>query len=58
MEVEIIGDELVVKMPIKPEVSKTGKSLVICSSHGNQPTTCIYEGKVVTVGLTAYVRRG
>lgn len=58
MQVTIEGDELVIRekinKPLKP--SATGKSLIVCTSAGNQPTTANIDGKVVTVGFTAYVK--
>jgi len=61
MTAEIIGKngskKLVITIDMgKPVASASGKSLVIASSHGNQPTTLTVDGKVVTVGLNAYVR--
>lgn len=57
MKVTIENGELVVRLPIKPEVSASGKSVVIASTRGNQPTTVQYDGKVVTLGVNAYVKR-
>jgi hypothetical protein len=36
--------------------SSTGKTLVVASSHGNQPTTATIDGKPVIVGVNAYIR--
>lgn len=57
METKIEGDFLVVKLPLqKPTPSSTGKTLVVASSYGNQPTTAVIEGKPVFVGVNAYIR--
>lgn len=40
----------------KPAPSKSGKSISIATSHGNQLTTAEYNGKPVTVGINAYIR--
>jgi len=40
-----------------PTPSSSGKSLVIASSHGNQRTTAIIDGKAVIVGLNAYIKK-
>ena len=40
----------------EPTASASGKSLVIASSRGNQPTTLNVNGKVVTIGVNAYIR--
>lgn len=39
-----------------PTPSKSGKTTVLASSNGNQPTTASFEGKPVIVGLNAYVK--
>ncbi len=56
MKVSIEGTELVVRLPIAAARSASGKSLVIASTHGNQPTTAQYEGKTVILGVNAYVK--
>lgn len=48
---------LVVEMPISPRTSASGKSLVIASTNGNQPTTVQYEGQTVILGLNAYIKK-
>jgi hypothetical protein len=45
-----------VKLNAEPEPSKSGKTLVVASSHGNQPTAALVDGKPVVVGLNAYIR--
>ena len=49
---------LTVVLPITPGPSKSGKSLVIASTRGNQTSTATYDGKPVTVGLNAYTAIG
>ena len=57
MQVEIKGNELVITIPMqKPTPSASGKTLVVASSHGNQPTSAQVDGKPVVVGLNAYIR--
>jgi len=57
MQVEIKGNELVITIPMqKPAPSASGKTLVVASSHGNQPTSAQVDGKPVVVGLNAYIR--
>jgi len=57
MQVEIKGNELVITIPMtKPTPSASGKTLVVASSHGNQPTAAQVDGKPVVVGLNAYIR--
>ena len=38
----------------KPEMSKSGKSLVVATSKGNVKTDLIIDGKPVIIGLNAY----
>ena len=57
MKVEIKGNELVITIPMtKPTPSASGKTLVVASSHGNQPTSAQVDGKPIIVGLNAYIR--
>jgi len=57
MTVEVKGDNLVITAPIQknPAPSKSGKTLVVASSHGNVRTTVEVLGKPVTVGFNAFI---
>ena len=58
MKVEIKGNELIITVVMQtPTPSASGKTLVIASSHGNQTTTAIIDGKPVIVGLNAYIKK-
>jgi hypothetical protein len=59
MKAEIKNGKLIIETDINPTPtpSATGKTLVVASSHGNQPTTATVNGKPVIVGLNAYIRR-
>ena len=57
MEVELKDNVIVISIPISPRSSKSGKTLVVASSGGNQPTTAMYEGKPIIVGVNAYVKK-
>jgi hypothetical protein len=62
LNAKIEKHELVIRIPLQtPAPSASGKTLVVASSHGNQPTTATvkHEGKdaVIIVGLNAYIRR-
>lgn len=59
MKVTQENGELVVRIPLNdpPAPSKSGKTLVVASSHGNQPTAVEVNGKPVTIGLNAYIKR-
>ncbi len=41
----------------KPALSKSEKSLIVASSHGNQATACSVDGKPVIIGLNAYIKK-
>ena len=49
---------ITVVLPITPAPSKSGKSLVIASTRGNQTTTAVFDGKPVTLGVNAYTANG
>ena len=56
MKAEIIDGNLVLTLPLeKPTASASGKTLVVASTHGNQKTQLLIEGKIVTVGVNAYI---
>lgn len=58
MFVKLEGKELVIRIPINDPLppSKTGKTLVVASSHGNKQTEVIVNGQAVVVGLNAYIK--
>ena len=47
---------IVIDVNSKPVPSASGKTLVVASSHGNQPTTATVNGKPVIIGLNAYIK--
>lgn len=57
MKVTIEGNELVIRIPAEknPSLSKTGKTKIVASSHGNQKTGVQVNGQEVIVGLNAYI---
>jgi len=40
----------------KPTESKSGKSLIVASTHGNIPTAVQVDGKPLIVSVNAYVK--
>lgn len=55
---KVVGKKLIIEADI-PETlnpSKTGKSLMVASTNGNQPTTANVNGKPVILGLNAYIK--
>ena len=49
---------MTVVLPLSPGPSKSGKSIVIASTRGNQTSTATFNGKPVTVGVNAYTANG
>lgn len=58
MSVKVEGKELVIRLPInKPLVpSKSGKSLIVATTSGNKAVDCKIDGKILTLGVNAYVK--
>lgn len=48
---------LVVPVNASPTPSASGKTLVVASTHGNQKTEALVNGKQVIVGVNAYIYR-
>jgi len=58
MQASIKGNQLTITVDLQPPApSASGKTLVVASSHGNQPTAATVDGKPVIIGLNAYIRR-
>lgn len=59
MKVEVGQFELVITIPmLKPlKPSKSGKTLVVATTHGNVPTSAVVNGKPLIVGLNAYISK-
>jgi hypothetical protein len=57
MEAKIENGKLIVSIPISEHVSHSGKTIIIATSGGNQPTTALHNGKPVIIGLNAYVKK-
>lgn len=58
MDVKVEGKELVIRIPLQaPAPSASGKTLIVASTRGNVKTTALVDGKPVTVGVNAYVKR-
>lgn len=57
IKVEVKGKQLIITADLqKPAPSASGKTLVVASTHGNQPTEAVVNGKPVIVGLNAYIK--
>ena len=59
MEASIENGQLVIRIDLNnpPVPSATGKTLVVASSRRNIQTDVIVEGKNVTIGLNAYIKK-
>ena len=58
MKAEIKNGNLIITLPLQePTPSKSGKTLVVGSSGGNRETDCQVQGKNVTIGVNAYIRK-
>ncbi|NTU68967.1 MAG: hypothetical protein HGB02_08820 [Chlorobiaceae bacterium] len=58
MTVEIRDNKLCIEIDMqKPEPSSSGKTLVVASTKGNVVTSVEVDGKPVTIGLNAYIKR-
>jgi hypothetical protein len=58
MKVTIENNELVIRMPLEePTPSASGKTLVVASTRGNVVTSAMIQGKPITIGLNAYLKR-
>ena len=58
MKVEIKNKKLYIEIDLEePTPSSSGKTLVVASTRGNTVTTAEVNGKPVTIGLNAYIKR-
>ena len=55
---KIEGSNLIVTVPLNTAGvrSASGKTMVHASSHGNQATACMVNGKPLIIGLNAYTK--
>ena len=57
MQATIKDDKLTIVLDINKRPSKSGKTMIVASSNGNQPTSVIVDGQPVTIGVNAYIRK-
>jgi hypothetical protein len=58
MKVEIRDNKLCIEIDLEtPTPSSSGKTLVVASTRGNTVTNIEIDGKPVTIGLNAYIKR-
>ena len=58
VKAEIKGSNLILTIPMRKEaqLSKSKKNLVIATTNGNTETDLQYKGKLVKVGINAYIK--
>lgn len=55
---EIRGKQLIITLDLQdPTPSTSGKTLVVATTHGNMATTAQVNGKPLTIGVNAYIKR-
>jgi hypothetical protein len=47
---------LTIELPLVRQNSKSGKTILVATTHGNVPSTCIVDGKPVVVSVNAYIK--
>ena len=58
MTVEIKGNKLCIEIDLEiPTLSSSGKTLVVASTRGNAVTTAEVNGKPISIGLNAYIKK-
>ncbi len=58
MEAKIENGKLTIVIDLQePTPSASGKTLVVATTHGNVVTECVVDGKPVTIGLNAYIKK-
>jgi len=58
VELDKAKHELVIRIPANENggLSKSGKSKIVASTHGNIATACVVQGKPLVVSVNAYVK--
>jgi hypothetical protein len=58
LKAELKDGKLIIEIDTQePEPSKTGKTLTIASTRGNQVTQIMVHGRELIIGLNAYIKR-
>ena len=59
VKVTVEGTDLVIRLPMNPklELSGSGKSYNVASTYGNLETNVEVNGKKVTIGVNAYIKK-
>ena len=57
MEAKIENGKLIITLPMQERPSKSGKTIIVASTNGNIPSTVQHKGKIVIIGVNAYVSK-
>ena len=57
MQVTIKDNQITITLPISKHANKSGKTTIVASSGGNQPSTATVDGQPVIVGVNCYIRK-
>ena len=57
MKVEIKDNEIVIILPLSRQPSKSGKTVLVASTHGGQSSSAVVDGKPVIVSVNAYISK-
>jgi hypothetical protein len=58
LKAELKDGKLTIEIDIhEPEPSKSGKTLTIASTRGNQVTPILVHGQPLIIGVNAYIKR-
>jgi prefoldin subunit 5 len=57
MKVKIKDNEIIITLPIAKQPSKSGKTILVASTHGGQASSAIVDGKPVIVSVNAYISK-
>lgn len=57
MKVEMVKNELVITVPLNktPPLSASGKSRIVCTTHGSIPVGIEINGMPLKIGLNAFI---
>ncbi len=57
IEAKVDGKKLIITLPLqKPATSKSGKTMIVATTHGNVETTATVDGLPVIIGVNAYIK--
>lgn len=57
MKAEIKNGKLILELDLNPQVSKSGKTILVAGSGGFQQTAAVHDGKQISVSVNATIPR-